>query len=56
MAANTRRAEGTSNPAADSPSRLPTLAPPQPRRWQLVTSSVLVGLWVIFLAWMAFTR
>jgi hypothetical protein len=30
-------------------------APPQPCRWQLVTSGVLVALWIIFLAWMAFT-
>jgi hypothetical protein len=31
------------------------VAPPKKSLWQLVVSGVLVGLWLIFLAWMAFT-
>jgi hypothetical protein len=31
------------------------VSPPRKSRWQLVCSSILVGLWLIFLAWMAFT-
>lgn len=34
---------------------LPAIAPPRPSRWQLVTSGVLVAVWIVFLAWMAFT-
>lgn len=55
MADKTRRGEATHDPAGDV-SGTPTIAvPPQPSRWQLIASSILVGLWIIFLAWMAFT-
>jgi hypothetical protein len=31
------------------------VAPPQKSLWQLIVSGILVVVWLIFLAWMAFT-
>lgn len=55
MAAKKPRGEATSGPVAERDGSPPDVAAPPPSRWQLVTSSILVGLWIIFLAWMAFT-
>jgi hypothetical protein len=55
MVAKRGRGDGTGKLAAEVPDSPPAIVPPQPSRWQLVTSSILVGLWIIFLAWMAFT-
>jgi hypothetical protein len=60
MAAKQKR--GTNAPVAAVPvseagprNHEPNVAPPQKSLWQLIVSGVLVGLWLIFLAWMAFT-
>lgn len=55
MAVKKGRSAGTDQSAAEVPRTAAALAPPQPSRWQLVTSAVLVALWIIFLGWMAFT-
>lgn len=55
MAAKKGRVEGIRKPVVEASSPPPVSAPPQPSRWQLITSGVLVVLWIIFLAWMAFT-
>jgi hypothetical protein len=55
MAAKKGRTEGIGKPVTEVSPPPPVFAPPQPSRWQLITSGVLVALWIIFLAWMAFT-
>jgi hypothetical protein len=51
-----RGAKAASQTVADEPHKNETaVAPPKKSLWQLVVSGVLVGLWLIFLAWMAFT-
>jgi hypothetical protein len=51
-----RGAKAASQKVVDEPQENETaVAPPQKSLWQLVVSGVLVGLWLIFLAWMAFT-
>jgi hypothetical protein len=42
-----------SEPEAARPA--PVARPPQPRLWQLIASSALFGLWLIFLLAMALT-
>jgi hypothetical protein len=55
MAGKKRRGSDTSVSTVEIPNTPPGVEPPQPSRWQLMTSGILVGLWIIFLAWMAFT-
>lgn len=55
MSANKRRGEGAGESTVDISAAPPAIAPPKASRWQLVTSSLLVAVWIIFLAWMAFT-
>ena len=55
MAGQKRRGEAPSTPTAEIAPTAQNAKAPQPSRWQLVTSSILVGLWIFFLAWMAFT-
>lgn len=55
MADKARRGEVTHDPLGEVSGTPPIAVPPQGSRWQLITSSILVGLWMIFLAWMAFT-
>jgi hypothetical protein len=51
-----RGAKAATQKKVDEPQKSETVvAPPQKSLWQLVVSGVLVGLWLIFLAWMAFT-
>jgi hypothetical protein len=56
MAAKKRGANVPSK-AGESEARSDELKVGAPKKsfWQLVVSGVLVGLWLIFLAWMAFT-
>jgi hypothetical protein len=55
MAAKKRRAGETTTSPAPASDVEPLVSPPRGSRWQLVVSAVLVALWIIFLAWMAFT-
>jgi len=52
-------ARGTPNDRAfqtdDAACRARPMALPQKSLWQLIASSVLLGLWILFLGWMAAT-
>jgi hypothetical protein len=56
MSGKNRGAKAASQTVVDSSRKKEAdVAPPQKSMWQLVVSSVLVAVWLIFLAWMAFT-
>jgi hypothetical protein len=52
--AKRRQATSGSGQSTSAPDVADSFSPPRKSRWQLVVSSILVALWLIFLAWMAF--
>jgi hypothetical protein len=55
MGAKQKRVTNAPATAGEPRTNEPGVAPPQKSLWQLIVSGVLVALWLIFLAWMAFT-
>ncbi len=54
MSAKKRQAPPPTGPVGTASPAETNFSGPRPSRWQLIVSSVLMALWMIFLAWMAF--